>query len=218
MSKRLVIFDMDGTLTDSSRVIANAINFVRKRLGLSAMDPALIIPKINDPHLNAAEYFYESERFEPRHESWFAEYYTAHHQEELELYPGIKALLAWLRNRGCLLAVATNAYRRSTLETLRHLEILEYFDAVASYDDVPRGKPAPDMLWKILEALECRPEEALFIGDGERDRMAAEASGIDFILVDWGFDAPRHSAVASVEELKACLERLCTSENSNPKI
>jgi len=208
MTKRLVIFDMDGTLTDSSRVIANAINFVRKRLGLSAMDPERIVPKINDPQLNAAEYFYETERFEPRHEAWFAEYYSAHHQKELQLYDGIVALLKWLRGEGCLLAVATNAYRRSTIETLKHLKILEYFDAVASYDDVPRGKPAPDMLWRILERLDCVPDEALFVGDGERDRMAAEAAGIEFVLVEWGF-SEHENAVKNPKELQALLARRC---------
>ena len=208
MNKRLAIFDMDGTLADSSRAIANAINFVRSRLGLEPMDPARIISRINDPHINAAEYFYETERFEPRHEQWFAEYYSAHHHRELELYDGILELLSRLKSRECLLAVATNAYRRSTLETLRHLGILEYFDAVASYDDVERGKPAPDMLLKILAELGCTREEAIFIGDGERDRLAAEAAGIDFVLVDWGF-SDHEEALKEPKELERVLEKRC---------
>jgi phosphoglycolate phosphatase len=208
VKKRLAIFDMDGTLVDSSLAIANAINFVRERLGLLPLDPALIVSKVNDPHLNAAEYFYETERFEPRHEEWFAEYYSAHHHRELLLYDGVRELLEWLKERGCLLALATNAYRRSTLETLRHLEIEDYFDAVASYDDVPRGKPAPDMLLRILEELGCRREEALFIGDGHRDALAAEAAGIDFILVEWGF-SEHGDAVESVEALRALLAKRC---------
>ena len=208
MRKRLVIFDMDGTLADSSRAIANAINFVRSRLGLPPMDPATIVSKINDPHLNAAEYFYETERFEPRHEEWFAEYYSANHHKELELYEGVVELLDRLKERGCLLAIATNAYRRSTLETLKHLGIFGYFDAVASYDDVPRGKPAPDMLLKILKELKCRPEEAIFVGDGHRDRLAAEAAGIDFVLVEWGF-SDHGEALKDLQELRALLEREC---------
>ena len=209
MKKRLVIFDMDGTLTDSSQVIANAINHVRGRLGLPPMEPEKIVSRINDPHLNAAEYFYETERFEPRHESWFAEYYSANHHRELLLYEGIRDLLTWLKERGCLLAVATNAYRRSTLETLEHLGIRPFFDALASYDEVARGKPAPDMLWKILKELDCRPEEALFVGDGERDLLAAEAAGIDFVLVEWGFSRHDAQALGTVRELKRLLAERC---------
>ncbi|ADV46019.1 HAD family hydrolase [Nitratifractor salsuginis] len=216
LRKRLAIFDMDGTLVDSSLAIANAINFVRSRLGLPPLPREEIISRINDPHLNAAEYFYATDHFEVRHEEWFSEYYSAHHQEELRLYPGILELLEWLKGQGCLLAVATNAYRRSALETLEHLGISDYFDAVASYDDVERGKPAPDMLVKILEELKVSREEAIFIGDGPRDAMAAEAAGIEFILVQWGFSDHRH-AVESVEELRSILERRCQERSSLAK-
>jgi len=200
---------MDGTLQDSSPAIANAINFVRERLGLKPLDAGEIIRRVNDPHINAAEYFYETDHFQVRHEEWFSEYYSRHHMEQIRLYEGIRDLLEWLKSRGCLLAVATNAYRRSTIESLEHLGISDYFDAVASYDDVPRGKPAPDMLLKILNELKVEPEEALFIGDGPRDAMAAEAAGIDFLMVNWGF-SDHHEAIETVEELRQVLERNCS--------
>ncbi len=208
MKKRAVIFDLDGTLQDSSPAIANAINYVRKRLGLPPLPAEKILSKVNDPHLNAAEYFYESERFEPVHETWFSEYFSRHHTEQIRLYDGIRELLEWLKSRGCLLAVATNAYRRSTLESLKHLGIRGFFDAVVSYDDVGRGKPAPDMLLEILRSLHLRPEEAVFVGDGERDRLAAEAAGIDFLLVDWGF-SDHAGAIADVEALAKRLKTRC---------
>ena len=206
--KKLVIFDMDGTLQDSSPAIANAINFVRQRLGLPPMDREQIIHKVNDPHLNAAEYFYETDHFQVRHEEWFSEYYSRHHEEEIRLYDGILGLLTWLRECRCLLAVATNAYRRSTLESLEHLKIREFFDAVVSYDDVPRGKPAPDMLLKVLEELGVLPEEAIFVGDGPRDEMASEAAGIDFLRVEWGF-SDGAEGIRSVKELEEVLRVEC---------
>jgi phosphoglycolate phosphatase len=126
----------------------------------------------------------------------------------LLLYEGIRELLEWLKGRGCLVALATNAYRRSTLETLAHLGIEHYFDAVASYDDVARGKPAPDMLRKILKELACRPEEAIFVGDGHRDLLAARAAGIEFLLVAWGF-SEHGEALESPESLKRRLEEKC---------
>ena len=212
MGKRLVIFDMDGTLQDSSPAIANAINFVRERLGLTPLPSEEIIARINDPHLNAAEYFYETDRFEAIHEEWFSEYFSRHHTEQIRLYDGIASLLEALKSAGCLLAVATNAYRRSTLESLEHLGIRHYFDAVASYDDVGRGKPAPDMLYRILEELGVQAGEAIFVGDGERDRMAARAAGIDFLMVEWGF-SDHEEAIGSVEELSEELRSVCLSES-----
>jgi len=204
MSKRAIIFDMDGTLVDSSVTIVNAINHVRHKLGLEEMQKELILTKVNDPHLNPAEFFYEVEAFTENHEKWFADYYTKNHEKELELYDGIEELLKNLKEKGFLLAVATNAYRGSTLESLSHLKVLEYFDSIACYDDVPNGKPSPDMLEKNLEDLNVTTEESLFVGDSERDLLAAEALSMSYIMVNWGFST-YEDAIHSVEKLEQTL-------------
>jgi len=207
MRNSLVIFDMDGTLVDSSYIIANAINYVRGKLGLPPMPHDQIIGQVNNHQLNPAQYFYETDRFEPIHEQWFSEYYSDHHDRELRLYDGIKELLTSLKEQGRRLAVATNAYRSSTYESLRHLGIEPMFDVVMTAEDVPHPKPAPDMLYRILEELNTPKEEAVFIGDGPRDEEAAQAAGIDYIMVDWGFtDHNGKEAVHSVAELKKKLE------------
>ncbi len=209
MKKRLVIFDMDGTLQDSSDAIANAINHVRSRLMLPPMRKETIIRKINDPYLNPAEFFYESERFEPRHEEWFSEYYSANHRDELRLYDGVDDLLRELKERGCLIGLATNAYRRSTVESLSHLGIDRFFDALACYDDVEHGKPSPEMLLRILGELSVEAENAVFVGDGHRDRIAARKAGIDFLTVNWGFSV-HMGAIGKVEDLKETLLDMCS--------
>ena len=201
MKKKLIIFDMDGTLVDSSVTIANAINHVRHNLGLSLMEPDVIIQKVNDQHLNPAQYFYETDHFEGQHETWFSEYYTQNHDKELLLYDGIKEMLIALKGQGAKLAVATNAYRGSTIESLMHLGIFGLFDAIACYDDVKQGKPYPDMLFKILESLVFLPQQALFVGDGSRDEMAAHKAGIEYLMVNWGF-SDHQDAIQSVKMLQ----------------
>ncbi|TET88990.1 MAG: HAD family hydrolase, partial [Sulfurovum sp.] len=197
MSQKLIIFDMDGTLVNSSLTIANAINYVRQNLGFEPMSQEYILKRVNDHTLNPAQTFYHARKFEPQHEQWFSEYYTKNHEQELVLYDGIKELLETLKAKKCTLAVATNAYRGSTIESLSHLDIYGHFDTIACYDDVPQGKPHPDMLHKILDELEMSANEALFIGDGPRDEMASKKAEIDYIMVDWGFT--EHSdAVRSV--------------------
>jgi phosphoglycolate phosphatase len=203
--KRLVIFDMDGTLVDSSLTIVNAINHVRKHLGLAPLQAEYVLSKVNDHTINPAYVFYEADAFTKEHERLFSEYYSANHDKELILYDGIKELLAELKTAGKLLAVATNAYRRSTLESLNHLGIARYFDAVACYDDADyKGKPDPTMLLMILDALDVDRSDAVFVGDGERDALAAKRAGIDYIMVAWGF-SDHGEAVTSVEELEELL-------------
>ena len=200
MNKKLIIFDMDGTLVNSSITIANAINYVRKNLGFKAMDPEQILRMVNDHTLNPAKTFYHADAFDSDHERWFSEYYSQHHDKELALYSGITALLNALKDTDHILAVATNAYRISTIESLTHLNIYHYFDTIACYDDVEKGKPYPDMLHKILNELNHKKEDTIFIGDGPRDEMASKNAGISYIMVDWGF-TEHDNAVCSVEAL-----------------
>ena len=191
---------MDGTLVNSSLTIANAINYVRKNLGFEPMEQEYILRLVNDHTINPAQTFYHAKVFDRDHEKWFSEYYTKNHENELVLYDGIKELLESLKNKGHDLAVATNAYRGSTIESLTHLEVYEHFDTIVCYDDVNEGKPHPAMLHKILDELEHCSHQALFIGDGPRDEIASKRAEIDYIMVDWGF-TDHTDAVSSVDEL-----------------
>jgi phosphoglycolate phosphatase len=204
VSQKLIIFDMDGTLVNSSLTIANAINYVRRNLGFESMEQEKILRMVNDHTLNPAKTFYHAEAFDADHEKWFSEYYTKNHENELVLYDGIKELLESLKDRGHLLAVATNAYRGSTIESLTHLDVYKHFDTIACYDDVEKGKPYPDMLHKILDELDYSNEKSLFIGDGPRDEMASKNADIPYIMVDWGF-TDHSDAVRSVKDLKEML-------------
>jgi len=199
--KKAIIFDMDGTLVDSSITIVNAINYVRKNLNLPPLEEGLILEKVNDPELNPAEYFYEVEAFTEEHEGWFSEYYTLNHEKELRLYQDIKELLKSLKEEGYKLAIATNSYRGSTLESLGHLNILDYFESLACYDDVGRGKPAPDMLEKNLKEMKIDASDALFIGDSERDMLASKTAQIDYLMINWGF-SDYEDAIHTVADLK----------------
>jgi phosphoglycolate phosphatase len=200
MDKKLIIFDMDGTLVNSSITIANAINFVRYNLGFEPMDKSHILKLVNDHTINPAQTFYHAKAFDADHERWFSEYYTKNHESELVLYDGIEALLENLKGRGHTLGVATNAYRGSTIESLTHLNVYDFFDGIACYDDVEKGKPYPDMLHKLLDELNHKNHESLFIGDGPRDEMAAKHAEIDYIMVDWGF-TEHGDAVRTVDDL-----------------
>jgi phosphoglycolate phosphatase len=202
--KKLIIFDMDGTLVNSSLTIANAINYVRHNLGFEPMEREYILRLVNDHTINPAQKFYHARSFEKKHEIWFSEYYTQNHDKELVLYEGIYTLLQKLKERGKQLAIATNAYRNSTKESLTHLGIESFFDTFVCYDDVPQGKPHPDMLYKVLKELNVSSHESLFIGDGPRDELASKRADIPYLMVDWGFSEHKQ-AIGSVQELSNML-------------
>ena len=201
--KTTLIFDMDGTLVDSSVVISGAINHVRKNLGLAKMDREKILYAVNDIHTHSPSYFYEAEAFTDNHITWFQEYYTDKHFKELRLYDGVKEMLEKLSHK-YQLSLATNAYRLSALQSLGHLEIENYFDIILCADEVSISKPNPEMIVKILEHFEVAPHKAIMIGDSLKDKEAATAAGVETILVDWGF-SDLEDACREVGELEKLL-------------
>ena len=177
------IFDLDGTLVDSSQVLGNAINHVRNYLDLPPLPISEIIEQINNPECHYANYFYNIEQVEPIHEDIFKEYYSANHNKELELFHGIPEMLKELKQNGIKLAIATNAYREPTIEVLENLNLIKYFDTIATFDDVREGKPSPKMLYKVIDDLQSK--KPIFIGDSQRDLLASQNANIEFILVDF---------------------------------
>ena len=202
-NKKLIIFDMDGTLVDSSEVIVGAINHVRCHLGLPPMDKRTILDAVNDPTIDAPKFFYNAKAFLPKHEALFSNFYTQNHDKLLRLYDAVEPLLKRLKERNKNLAVATNAYRKSTLESLKHLKIDDYFDCVVCYDDVKEGKPHPEMLYMAMSHLGANSRETLFIGDSIRDELAAKRADIDFLKVGWGFSEEKESVddIASLHNI-----------------
>jgi len=91
----------------------------------------------------------------------------------------------------------------------RHLEIESWFDAIVCHDDVARPQPPPDMLEAILRALKIPRDAALFVGDGPRDEAAAQAAGVEYVMVDWGFTehADDQEVVRSATELRERIEK-----------
>ena len=197
---RYLVFDMDGTLIDSSAIISNSINYVRSKLGLPPLPKKVILEAVNDTSIHRPKFFYGIEEYEPRLIEWFQEYYSKNHAHETKLYTGVKELLHHLRPRFSL-ALATNAYRKSALQILRSLAIEHYFDIIVCGDDVAHPKPAPEMIEKIIRFFGCGKDEILLIGDGKTDEEAAKNAGIGFLRVNWGWEE-YEDAIESVEELR----------------
>ncbi|BCD63149.1 phosphoglycolate phosphatase [Nitratiruptor sp. YY08-26] len=198
-----LIFDMDGTLIDSSAIISNSINYVRSKLGLPPMDKKVILEAVNDTSIHRPKFFYGVEEYEPKHVEWFREYYANNHHKETVLYTGVKELLEEIKPYFRLF-LATNAYRVSAELILKNLGIYEYFEIIVCGDEVPHPKPAPDMIFKIIDYFGCKKDEILLIGDGKTDEEAACAAGIGFLKVNWGW-SEYEDAIKSVEELKEIL-------------
>ncbi len=195
---------MDGTLIDSSNVIANSINYVREQLTLPPMERKQIVSCINNVNIHAPSFFYEVPEFTKEHQLWFSEYYERYHHIDTILYEGIEDLLEKLKKTHKL-SIATNAYKTSAKQMLEAKNISRHFDIVMCADEVEKPKPDKEMIEVIIDYYGGDRDEFVVIGDGERDIMAAKNAGVDSILVNWGFSDHKSEAIRDVDGLESLI-------------
>ena len=196
---------MDGTLIDSGDVITNTINFVRTNIGLEPMEKSTLLTQLNNPDINAADFFYGTSEFTDQQTELFTQYYDKHCISDIVLYNGIKELLEELSSKFTL-SLATNASVQFANKMLKHLDIYKYFSFTIGACSVDKPKPAPDMILKTLQELKTNPQDAILVGDSHKDKNAAIAANINYILVNWGFTKHNdNNIIKTTDELRLTL-------------
>ena len=202
--KYSIIFDMDGTLIDSSFAMTQSVNHVRNTLGLEPINQQALEYYINQPDQHFPVILYESIEYKPEHRELFREHYMKHSVESIALYPDVKEMLAFLSQKAHL-AIATNASDFFARHMLEHLEILDYFDAIVGGNNVDDPKPNPQMIESLMESLESKRERTFLVGDSLKDEHAALNAKIGFIFAKWGYGKSDTATIrmSSVKELES---------------
>jgi phosphoglycolate phosphatase len=116
----------------------------------------------------------------------YSPYYKAHNAIETRPYDGITDLLKNLRQEGVKTAVVSNKPNNSVVQLAADYFAGGFDLAIGETEGIAR-KPAPDMNYLILDKLGIRAQDAVYIGDTEIDFATAANTGMDLIMVDWGF-------------------------------
>lgn len=183
-----IIFDFDGTLADTSKLIVATMQKSLKELGLPFRDEEQIkatigvrleeIPSILWPNSTGLG-------------EQFAEIYRKNFIElkntiQITLFPGVKETLLKLYEKGYRLCIATSRSHQSLEELTRQLGIIDLFVYFLGGDDVSRGKPDPESIYKILSEMEFKFEETLMMGDMKVDILMGKNAGIKTCGVTYG--------------------------------
>lgn len=216
---RAILFDLDGTLTDSAPAIAAALNAVWAALGRPAVPLADVHGYIGDgpgPLIERARAAIDLDPDPPavaRETRAFLEAYAAAGPGGAP-YPGVVETLDALKRDGWRLAVCTNKPQAAAETLLDALGLMPFLDGAVGGDTPPRQKPDPAHVLAALDFLPgIAPEEGVLVGDGMQDVQAAEAAGMAAITAAYGYGGaaerrPDLPAIASIRELPAKLAAL----------
>jgi phosphoglycolate phosphatase len=204
----LVIFDWDGTLMDSTRLIAKSLQSACADAGVQVpteRDALFVIGldmqdtfKLVAPDTDEATRKLLSERYR---------FHFLANEHEAPLYEGVEPMLSDLHARGRRLAVATGKARRGLERALDATGLRPWFEATRCADE-GFAKPHPGMLLMLLDITGVEPRRALMVGDTTHDLELAANAGVDAVAVTYGaHDAgllatrPAKARVGSVAEL-----------------
>jgi HAD superfamily hydrolase (TIGR01549 family) len=187
-----VIFDVDGTLTQTNELIFASFNHVAARHLGRTFAPPEIIGLFGPPEEGALLKVFGPDHLDTILQE-LLEFYAANHAAMASLHHGMKDLLRFLRSQEVKLAVFTGKGRRTTLITLDALKITHYFDFIVTGNDVTHHKPHPEGILRILSHFGVGPGEALMVGDSLSDIKASHGAGVRIASVVW--DTYDHSRV-----------------------
>ena len=181
-----VIFDMDGVIFDSERIVCDLWIDFAKENNMKGMDE-LIIKCIGINEKATEKLFYETYGEDCPYEEYkkvISERYTALcGGGKLPKKPGVDELLCFLKENGIKTALASSTNVKTVTNQLRDAKILEYFDVVIGGDMVTKSKPDPEIFLEAADKLGVDPTKSFIIEDSLNGIKAAYAAGAKPLMV-----------------------------------
>jgi phosphoglycolate phosphatase len=183
---QLVIFDLDGTLTDSAEGIVSSFRHALGQIGASVPEGDLASRIVGPPMHHTLSEMGLGEHADTAIAAYRADY-TTRGWAMNSLFDGIGPLLADLRGAGVRLAVATSKAEPTARRILAHFGLDQHFEVVAGASVDGTRATKTDVLAHALAQLQPLPQRVLMVGDRLHDVEGAAAHGIDAVVVGWGY-------------------------------
>lgn len=185
----LIIFDLDGTLIDSSDDIAWAANKTLISMGYKEMTMEAIKDGIGWGVKVLLEKLMPGEMEERINEARrkFLDYYWGHLTVDTTIYPGVRETIKYFKGSDKKMAVVTNKPIMFTEKILDELSLREFFMMVLGGDSLVNRKPHPEPIEKVITTLHSLPERTVFVGDSPIDCETGKRAGVFTVGVEYGF-------------------------------
>ena len=196
-----ILFDLDGTITDSAPAITSSLAHTFELLGRPVPPASELLAYVGPPLLAA---FREYAGMTDAEAAEALVVYRAHYSGEASLdtavYPGVAGLLERIHAAGIPLALATSKPEQNAIKILNHFDLAKYFTVIvgASEDEVRSAKV--DIVKEALTRLADSGADLsapVMVGDRSYDAEGAAANDVPAILVEWGYGSPAEAAAAT---------------------
>jgi pyrophosphatase PpaX len=185
-----VLFDIDGTLLDTSEYIIQAFEHTLTQEGFddAAQDRRKIQSIIGLPLMECYKTLTTSSDERSKHMA------SIHHEfqkEKLDLvvpFAGTRKSLETLKKAGLKIAACTTRSNKSMHSTLEHARIMDYFDVIICPEDTANHKPHPEPLLKALQVVDVLPQHAVMVGDSVVDIQAGKNAGTQTVRATYGIN------------------------------
>jgi len=187
-----VLFDLDGTLADTAADLAAALNRIRVERNLAPMPVIDLRPHASDGTrgmLGAGLGIGRDHPEFPALKDAFLDYYEAELCVRSRLFPGAEGALGEIERRGLRWGIVTNKAARFTLPLLEGLKLAQRAATIVCGDTTAQSKPHPAPLLHAAAALDLDASACVYVGDAERDVLAARAAGMAALVAHYGYIA-----------------------------
>ena len=182
--KKYILFDFDGTLVNTNDVIIASWQHTYKHYLGYEVPIERITSCFGEPLLLTMER--EFPGVDPQESAAvYRSFQVANADRLVTIFPGIKELLADLKQAGYVLGVVTSRTRESALRYMDMFDITSYFSDLVTCDDTTVHKPNPEPLLLAMSRLGATAEASIMIGDSPFDIKCANNAGVDSVMVDW---------------------------------
>jgi pyrophosphatase PpaX len=200
-----VLFDLDGTLANTIPLIVASYNHALSSVVGQTLPEEEIKSWIGRPLVETFDAWPEHQvELDRIYRAWN----LANHDDLIQEYAGVPALLADLAAAGVARGVVTSKRRSTAAAALQAVEIAEWVEILAALEDTDRHKPHPEPLLLGAARLGADPSVCVYVGDAVVDVVAARAAGMAAVAVTWGAGQPDQLKAAEPDFLVETVEDL----------
>ena len=184
--KKVILFDLDGTLIDSTEAILEGFRVSFEKFGKTVPDDKLIKEEIGKPLEEMYQILGVEEEFIDSIVHAYKMHYRTIHTEKTTLLPNAKEAIVEA-SKFATLGVVTTKTGKYSREILEHLGLMCYFETLIGREDVTYPKPHAEPILKALSKLQLDKNSAWMIGDTPMDILSAQNAGINSVAVTSGY-------------------------------